>query len=83
MWDSGKRTDLLEKIRQDLHCMYLSDLRFQPIATDALRLALTMEASSYSVEEWKDALSYIMNQEIGGSTVEEVKETARASGMWY
>ena len=83
MQDLRKRTDLLETLRQDLHCMYLSDLRFLPIVTDALRLALTMEDSGYSVEEWKDALSYIMNQEIRGSTVEEVKENARASGMWH
>lgn len=83
MQDLRKRTDLLETLRQDLHCMYLSDLRFQPIVTDALRLALTMEDSGYSVEEWKDALSYIMNQEIRGNTVEEVKENARASGMWH
>ncbi|MEA4998015.1 MAG: hypothetical protein VB087_01365 [Candidatus Limiplasma sp.] len=54
--------ELLEEVRNRLHCAYLSDLRFSPMKTQAIRCLANMDGCRYSLWEWNDAIAYLLEE---------------------
>lgn len=68
-----KEQGLLEMLKERAGCMYLSDLhqkRFQSVIGETLA---EYDPGLYSMDEWKDAVSYITNEDREFGTVEEAK----------
>lgn len=55
--------DLLEVIRQKLHCTYISDLRNEPNNTFARQLLKKLNLKNYSNKVLSDAYNYLFCSE--------------------
>ena len=55
--------DLLEVIRQKLHCTYISDLRNEPNNTFARHLLKKINLKKYSNKVLNDAYNYLFSNE--------------------
>ena len=55
--------DLLEVIRQKLHCTYISDLRNEPNNTFARQLLKKINLKKYSNKVLNDAYNYLFSNE--------------------
>ena len=70
---SKQDLELLEKLSQELGCLYLSDLR-SPLRVVALeRAAANLNAAAYSLQEWADAVHYLTGQNKKFQTPQEAK----------
>ena len=70
---SEQKQDLLEKLSQDLDCLYLSDLRSPLRAGELERAAENLNAAAYSLREWADAINYITGQDKEFQSPQEAK----------
>lgn len=66
---------LLEHLISLVHCTYLSDLRSSYISPRQIHDALCEICSdAYPVEQWNDAVSYLLHENKGFDTATQAKE---------
>lgn len=76
--DDRRKESLLERICRYSGCDYLSDLHEKKYCAAALDLMLQEENDQYSLREWEDSLSYVLQTNIAGPSIEEVKQRGRS-----
>lgn len=71
------REGLLDHVYKNTGCEYLSDLHDIRYRQTALELVLEAADDNYSLREWSDCLSYVLQANICGASVEEIKKMGR------
>ena len=71
------REGLLDQVYKTAGCNYLSDLHDIRYRRTALGLILEEADDNYSLREWSDCLSYVLQADISGASVEEIKRMGR------
>lgn len=71
--------ELLEALRQQAGCLYLSDLHTPACRKRLYRALAAIDARAHSAEAWRDAARYISGRQPQGHDAESVKNWLRAS----
>lgn len=71
MMESNTKKELLPRLCQLSGCPYLSDLHNSYYSKNVLGALRAIPASSYSLEQWRDAYRYIARDDATGKTREE------------
>ena len=66
--------ELLEYLRIQTDCIYISDLRGSKRYHSICNALYRIDAQQYSLQEWNDALSYITSISVSFSNQDEVIE---------
>ncbi|MEG1536685.1 MAG: hypothetical protein RR387_00170 [Clostridiales bacterium] len=69
--------DLLEQIRQEAHCAYISDLRrpsFNPLILDVVT---AIDAAAYTLAQWNVVVAYITDQKTDFKSVAQARQCLR------
>ena len=53
------KKELLERLRQEMGCDYISDLRYAPYNQRAIQKIRTLDQEEYGAAEWRDAMHYL------------------------
>ena len=53
------KKELLERLRQEMGCDYISDLRYAPFNQRAIQKIRTLDREEYGEAEWSDAIYYL------------------------
>lgn len=53
------KKDLLEWLRREVGCNYISDLRYEPYNRPAIQKMNTLHREEFGEEEWLDAIRYL------------------------
>lgn len=77
------REGLLDRVYKNTGCDYLSDLHDIRYRQTALALVLEEADENYSLREWADCLSYVLQANISGASVEEVKRMGQEYAKRY
>ena len=64
---------LLETLQEHLGCLYLSDLHTDKFRRQALQEALNLPADAYSLEQWQEAVSYLLGWTPPSASVQELR----------
>ncbi|MEG0228789.1 MAG: hypothetical protein RR683_08845, partial [Lachnospiraceae bacterium] len=65
---------LLDRLRADVGCFYLSDLCQPMWLFDIQRALPCYDAEEYSLKEWTDAVQYVVGFKKAFATVQDAKE---------
>ncbi len=66
---------LFEELTKQAGAVYLSDLASPSFRSILIQVLDKIHYSTYTIEEWKDLLNYILRKEIPVATPEEAKTT--------
>jgi len=56
---TNNKTDVFETLKNTLGCEYISDLKFEPFRTKAMRALKSMELNALSLSELEDIAQYL------------------------
>lgn len=58
--DKTSQEDMFEYLRRETGAMYISDLRYSPYRERAIRMIAQCDASRYELDDWNDAVTYLL-----------------------
>lgn len=64
---------LLETLQERLGCLYLSDLHTDKFRWQAFQEALDLPADAYPLEQWQEAVSYLLGWTPPSASVQELR----------
>ena len=64
---------LLETLQKHLGCLYLSDLHTDKFRRQAFQEALDLPADAYPLEQWQEAVSYLLGWTPPSTSVQELR----------
>ncbi|MBC8584023.1 hypothetical protein [Youxingia wuxianensis] len=68
--------DLLDRLADLFGCQYLSDLKLVSlhVSSREIQELMNLDETSYSLEDYTEAASYILNEEKSFSTIKQAKQ---------
>lgn len=69
----GKSDSLLELMKKAVGCTYISDLYAIRFDKKIVKLIQNIPLESYGLSEWNESVSYIIQSNYSGQTIEEAK----------